>query len=96
MFSWNSEQYLRFKGERTQPAVDLANRITINPNTVIDIGCGPGNSTGLRSYLEQLDNDLQREFESDILEQIKTAYPVQKNGDIIFKFPRLFFMLVNK
>lgn len=255
MFSWHSEQYLRFKGERTQPAVDLANRITVNPNTIIDIGCGPGNSTavlqnrfsdaeiigidssqnminrakkehssiefnccdvrtlfdkedkydvvfsnaciqwipnhnelvknlfgllnkngvlavqipfnfsepirqiitktvlsdkwknhfkgtrtmyvlseskyydllseitdnfslwqtvyyhtmhshqdiiewyrgtGLRPYLEQLDDDLQREFESDILEQIKTAYPVQKNGDIIFKFPRLFFMLVNK
>jgi trans-aconitate 2-methyltransferase len=25
---WNSEQYLMFKAERTQPAVDLANRIT--------------------------------------------------------------------
>jgi len=24
---WNSEQYLKFKTERTQPAIDLVNRI---------------------------------------------------------------------
>lgn len=46
MFSWNSNQYLKFKNERTQPAVDLANRIHLdNPQSIIDIGCGPGNST---------------------------------------------------
>lgn len=46
MFTWNSNQYLKFKNERTQPAIDLANRISIdNPKNVIDIGCGPGNST---------------------------------------------------
>lgn len=43
---WNSAQYLKFDRERTQPAVDLANRININsPKKIIDIGCGPGNST---------------------------------------------------
>ena len=46
MAKWNSEQYLKFKNQRTQPAVDLAKRISgINPHTVLDIGCGPGNST---------------------------------------------------
>lgn len=30
MFSWNSNQYLKFKNERTQPAVDLANRIHLD------------------------------------------------------------------
>ncbi|MDE7278720.1 MAG: methyltransferase domain-containing protein [Oscillospiraceae bacterium] len=44
--SWNSEQYLKFKTERTQPAIDLANRITAqSARDIIDIGCGPGNST---------------------------------------------------
>lgn len=44
--SWNSEQYLKFKTERTQPAIDLANRIPVqSPTDIIDIGCGPGNST---------------------------------------------------
>ena len=43
---WNSEQYLKFKTERTQPAIDLVNRINMpNPKKILDIGCGPGNST---------------------------------------------------
>jgi len=43
---WSSEQYLKFKTERTQPAIDLVNRINmVNPKKILDIGCGPGNST---------------------------------------------------
>lgn len=46
MIRWNPDQYLKFAGERTQPSIDLAARIeTENPGSVIDIGCGPGNST---------------------------------------------------
>jgi trans-aconitate 2-methyltransferase len=46
MPSWNPDQYLRFAKERTQPCRDLAIRIEVDqPKTVIDLGCGPGNST---------------------------------------------------
>ena len=45
MFQWNSEQYTKFEKERTQPSIDLINRLDIQPKTVLDIGCGPGNST---------------------------------------------------
>lgn len=46
MPSWDSEQYLKFARERTQPAIDLAMRVEIAaPARVIDLGCGPGNST---------------------------------------------------
>ncbi|MDP4178964.1 MAG: methyltransferase domain-containing protein [Bacillota bacterium] len=46
MSDWNSVQYLMFKNERTQPAIDLVNRINIEkPKKILDIGCGPGNST---------------------------------------------------
>ncbi len=46
MNGWSSVQYLKFKAERTQPSVDLAARIPTNsPKKIIDIGCGPGNST---------------------------------------------------
>lgn len=48
MASWNSAQYLKFKAERTQPSIDLANRIPLSsPADVLDVGCGPGNSTDI-------------------------------------------------
>jgi trans-aconitate 2-methyltransferase len=46
LINWNSDQYLKFQNERTQPAVDLVNRISLlHPKKIIDIGCGSGNST---------------------------------------------------
>lgn len=45
MSDWNSEQYIKFEKERTQPSVDLISRIETEPETALDIGCGPGNST---------------------------------------------------
>lgn len=43
---WNPDLYLKFNKERIQPSIDLVSRIGIsNPKTIIDIGCGPGNST---------------------------------------------------
>ena len=47
--------------------------------------------TGLRPYLEQLAQNDKDEFLKDFLSEIKKIYPVQKNGEIIFRFPRLFF-----
>lgn len=45
MGDWDSKQYTKFERERTQPSIDLINRIDIQPGSVLDIGCGPGNST---------------------------------------------------
>lgn len=43
---WNPELYLRFNQERTQPAIDLLKRIEMTtPRKILDVGCGPGNST---------------------------------------------------
>jgi len=43
---WNPDLYLKFNKERIQPSVDLADRINnLQPQKIIDIGCGPGNST---------------------------------------------------
>ena len=48
MMEWNSSLYLKYGTERTQPAIDLASRIAVeNPKRIIDLGCGPGNSTAV-------------------------------------------------
>ncbi len=46
MSDWNPDLYMQFKSERTQPSIDLISKIPLaDPKTIIDIGCGPGNST---------------------------------------------------
>ena len=48
MPQWDADVYLRFANERTQPSIDLVGRIHVDrPRTVIDLGCGPGNSTAV-------------------------------------------------
>lgn len=47
--------------------------------------------TGLRPYLEALNESERPDFIQDIREQVKLRYPAQKNGKIIFRFPRFFF-----
>ncbi len=48
MSDWQPKQYLKFKNERTQPTIDLAERIeATGQKRIIDIGCGPGNSTDI-------------------------------------------------
>lgn len=46
MDRWDPDLYLKYEDERTQPSYDLVARIRVDdPANIIDIGCGPGNST---------------------------------------------------
>ncbi len=100
MREWNSEQYLKFKSERTQPSIDLVNRLkAFSPERILDIGCGPGNSTEVlrksfpNAYISGIDSS------EDMIAKAKRAYPeidfvlcdaarnlnlLPKNFDIIF------------
>lgn len=73
---WNSTQYLKFKIERTQPAIDLANRIGLeSPRKIVDLGCGPGNSTQVladkykNAYILGVDNS------ENMITAAKAKYP---------------------
>lgn len=48
MARWDDKQYLKFGNERTRAAEELLARVpTASAREVIDLGCGPGNSTAL-------------------------------------------------
>ena len=64
--TWNPDIYLTFADQRTRPAADLLARVPSgNPIRVIDLGCGPGNSTALlrarwpKARLEGLDSSAE-------------------------------------
>ncbi|MDD6795859.1 MAG: methyltransferase domain-containing protein [Clostridiaceae bacterium] len=81
MDTWNAKQYLMFENERTQPAIDLANRLYIsNSKKILDIGCGPGNSSKVlrdkfpNSYILGVD------YSQDMINKATKEY-----ADIYFK-----------
>ena len=76
MAEWNSEQYLKFKKERTQPSIDLANAIKIEgPKNIIDIGCGPGNSTAVLKNRFSYAHIIGADFSQNMIEKAKGDYP---------------------
>jgi trans-aconitate 2-methyltransferase len=48
MHSWDPDRYLSYADERGRPFVELLARVAAtDPQSVVDLGCGPGNLTAL-------------------------------------------------
>ncbi len=76
MHSWNATTYLQFKNERTRSAVDLASRIPLDdPKTVLDIGCGPGNSTAVLRGRFPTAKIIGIDSAPDMIAKAKETYP---------------------
>jgi trans-aconitate 2-methyltransferase len=77
---WDPNLYLKFRNERTQPSIDLVNRINLDhaPQRIIDIGCGPGNSSQVllqrwpQGRLTGLDSSVA------MIEKARHDYPAQE------------------
>lgn len=52
--------------------------------------------TGLRPYLSLLSDERAQAFERAVLHEVKREYPIQRNGEVIFRFPRFFFIATPK
>jgi trans-aconitate 2-methyltransferase len=70
---------MKFGSERTQPSIDLIAKInSVEPKSIIDIGCGPGNSTQMlvnrwpKSKITGLDSS------SAMIKKAKQDYPNQE------------------
>lgn len=76
MAEWNSEQYLKFKRERTQPSIDLARRVPLeSPRKILDVGCGPGNSSEVLARIFPGAGVLGIDSSEDMIQAARARHP---------------------
>ncbi len=79
MSDWSSAQYMIFGNQRTQPSIDLVSRIQgTAPARILDIGCGPGNSTRVLSERFPDAEILGVDSSEDMLANARESYPAQE------------------
>ena len=95
---WSARQYLKFEDERTRPPRDLLAQVPLDkPRCVVDLGCGPGNSTellierfpgadviGLDSSPDMLRQACERLPRCTFIEADLEAWTPQEHTDLLF------------
>jgi len=98
MTAWSPSQYLKFEDERSRPARNLVAEIPLREaRGVVDIGCGPGNSTellverfpdakvtGLDSSPEMLADAAKRLPALDFIQAYVASWVPENPPDILF------------
>jgi trans-aconitate 2-methyltransferase len=85
MPTWNPELYLLFEEHRTVPVRDLVARVPMERvNRIIDLGCGPGNSTAVLAERWPDASIVGLDNSAEMLENARSRYPRQTwvHGDI--------------
>jgi trans-aconitate 2-methyltransferase len=73
---WDPVQYLSFDAERLRPALDLLARVPLEtPETVVDLGCGPGHVTKLLKARWPSARVMGVDRSSEMLQRGVTAFP---------------------
>lgn len=77
---WDPHHYLQFGDERTQPSIDLVNRIDIGhyPANIVDVGCGPGNSSQVLLRRWPDSNLVGIDNSPAMIEKAKKDYPARE------------------
>jgi len=77
--TWDANLYLQFANERTQPSLDLIARIAVShPQRVIDLGCGPGNSTEMLRQRWSKADITGLDYSPEMIAAASRAYPEAK------------------
>lgn len=98
MPTWDPDRYLRFDDARTRPARDLLAAVSHEgPGTVVDVGCGPGNSTallarrwpearliGLDASPEMLDRAREAVPSAELVQADLTTWTPPEAVDVVF------------
>ncbi|KAL5586056.1 hypothetical protein FOBRF1_015926 [Fusarium oxysporum] len=74
--TWSADQYVKFLKDRTRPSTDLLAHVpNTSPKRVVDVGCGPGNSTAVLA--ERYPNAHVSGFDSsaDMIKKAKQTLP---------------------
>jgi len=79
MPTWDAGLYLKFAKERTQPSFDLIARINhSHPDRIIDIGCGPGNSTAILRSRWSASDITGLDSSEEMIAMASQTYPMER------------------